>query len=177
MSLRITIYGRPGSGKSTYALKLSQKLNIPLFHLDRHFFVEDWKERDTEEFLSIQEQLVSQEEWVIDGNSIKSLELRYARSHLVLYFNYPRWLCIWRVFKRQFISKDPAIQDRAPGCNERISWKLLTYLWTFEERVAQPIQTLRQKYPSVSFFEVRGQDDLEKIEVLHLLMDPHPKGV
>lgn len=34
---RIMIMGRPGSGKSTFSIKLQTMLNIPLFHLDKHF--------------------------------------------------------------------------------------------------------------------------------------------
>jgi len=32
---KVMIFGRPGSGKSTFALALSQKTGLPLHHLDR----------------------------------------------------------------------------------------------------------------------------------------------
>jgi adenylate kinase family enzyme len=48
---RIMIFGIPGSGKSTFAAKLSQQLGLPLFHLDKYFFTRDWQERDYDEFL------------------------------------------------------------------------------------------------------------------------------
>jgi adenylate kinase family enzyme len=35
---RIMIFGRPGSGKSTFATWLSRALNLPLHHLDKHFY-------------------------------------------------------------------------------------------------------------------------------------------
>lgn len=54
---RIMIFGIPGSGKSTFALKLSRLLNLPLFHLDKYFFVSGWEERNYEEFLQIQQGL------------------------------------------------------------------------------------------------------------------------
>jgi len=38
------LLGRPGSGKSTYALKLHKRLAIPLHHLDRYFYAQNWKE-------------------------------------------------------------------------------------------------------------------------------------
>ena len=162
MYKRIMIFGRPGAGKSTFALNLSQKTGNPLYHLDRYFFVENWVERDKQEFLQIQQSLVDQDRWIIDGNSIRSLGMRYARADLVLYFNYPRWLCYWRVFKRLFI-KNPAILDRASGCDEQVSYKLLKYMWSFEERVAQPIQTLQTQYPIVKFMEIRRERDLNAV--------------
>ena len=55
---RIMIIGRSGAGKSTAAHDLHKKLKIPLFHLDKHFFVENWEQRDYQAFLSIQQSFV-----------------------------------------------------------------------------------------------------------------------
>lgn len=38
MYQKICIFGRPGSGKSTFALQLHKKLNLPLYHLDKYFY-------------------------------------------------------------------------------------------------------------------------------------------
>lgn len=43
---KIMVFGLPGSGKSTFATKLAQFLNLPIYHLDKHFYVENWIERD-----------------------------------------------------------------------------------------------------------------------------------
>ena len=106
------IFGRPGSGKSTFTNALHKTTGLPLHHLDKHFFTKNWIERDTQEFLKIQQSIVDTNSWIIDGNSIKSLEMRYRRADLVLYLNFPRWLCYIRVFKRIF-DKSIEIDDRA----------------------------------------------------------------
>lgn len=155
MTKHIMIMGRSGSGKSTFALRLHNKTKIPLYHLDKHFFCENWVERDYNEFLSIQDTLVNQSSWIIDGNSTKSFELRYRLADVCLYFNFPRRICYWRVFKRLFY-KDPLIDDRAPQCNERVSWALLKYMWGFEKRVAPLLSKLRTDYPNVMFIEVHS---------------------
>lgn len=95
---RIMIFGIPGSGKSTFSLKLSRLLNLPLFHLDKYFFVRGWKEGNYEEFLQIQRGLVDQDSWVIDGNATKSFEMRFSRADTVIYFRFNRILCLWRIF-------------------------------------------------------------------------------
>lgn len=56
LSSKIMIIGRPGSGKSTFAIWLSEKLNIKVFHLDKYFFEDNWIERNYQEFLEAQKE-------------------------------------------------------------------------------------------------------------------------
>ena len=156
---KIAIFGRPGSGKSTLALALSKSLNLPLHHLDRYFFEANWIERNYQEFLSMQQEMVDSEKWIIDGNSLHSLEMRYAKADLVLFLNPPIWKCYWRVFKRLF-DKNTEIQDRAEGCCENIKFGLLKYMWNYTERVFGLIKDLREKYPNVTFVEIRDDCDV-----------------
>lgn len=160
---RIMIFGRPGSGKSTFALWLHKVMGIPLHHLDAHFYEENWVERDYEEFLGIQQRLVDQEQWIIDGNMSKSLEMRYKRATHCLYLNYPLWICYYRVLKRRFWDKCPEIRDRAPGCSEVVQWKFLTYIWGFNRRVEPQLTRLPKLYPGVIFIEIRSDQDLTKV--------------
>ncbi len=158
------LFGRPGNGKSTFANALHKITGLPLHHLDKHFFTKNWIERDTQEFLDIQQSIVDTASWIIDGNSIKSLEMRYIRADLVLYLNYPRWLCYIRVFKRIF-DKNIEIDDRADSCPEKASLKLLKYMWTFDQRVEKPIAYLRKKYPNTKFVKISNDRDLRNIEL------------
>lgn len=157
---RVMIFGIPGSGKSTFAVKLSQRLRLPLFHLDKYFFIQGWQERDYNEFLSIQRELVEKEHWIIDGNVTKSFEIRFSRSDVVLYFRFNRLLCLWRVFKR-LICKNPQISDRAEGCSENIRFRLIRYLWGFDNRIRKSIDILREKYPSVQFYELHNDREVK----------------
>lgn len=163
---RIMIIGRSGSGKSTFGVKLSKIVNIPIFHLDKYFFESNWVERNYQEFLSSQIEIASNLNWIIDGNSTRSYEVRYKRADLCLYFNFPRWLCYWRVFKRLF-NKNPKIDDRAPNCQETVRWSLLKYMWGFESRVNPILQLLQSKYPHVPIIELQSDKDVSKL-TLHL---------
>lgn len=153
------IMGRAGSGKSTFAYELHKQTNINLYHLDKYFFKDGWVERNYQEFISIQQSLVAQEQWIIDGNSTKSFEMRYKYADACLYLNFPRYICYWRVFKR-FFNKDSSIDDRADNCDEKISWSLLKYMWGFEMRVNPILDQLQHHYPSVRFIEINSDKGL-----------------
>jgi adenylate kinase family enzyme len=156
---RIMIMGRPGSGKSTFSIKLQSMLNIPLYHLDKHFFEANWVQRNYQDFLNEQQYFVSQSSWIIDGNSSKSLEVRYSRADICLYFNFPRYLCYYRTIKRLF-HKHPAIDDRAPGCKETVRWSLLEYMWGYEKRMRPILSQLKTNYPNVKLIELGSDQDV-----------------
>lgn len=160
--MRIMIFGKPGSGKSTYATWLAQKQNIPLYHLDKFFYSSNWIERDYAEFLRIQQEMVDKDSWIIDGNNLKSLEMRWQRADIVLYFNYPTLLCFYRVLKRFFYPNK--FGDRASGCEETIRLSLLKYIWHFERRVSAQIIKLQNRYPQAVFKEIRNDSALKDIK-------------
>ena len=160
---RIMITGRPGGGKSTFSFWLHEKLQLPLYHLDRYYFQENWVERNYDEFMQIQTELVSRDSWIIDGVQVRSLEVRYARADVCCYFDFPRWQCMWRIFKRQFI-KDVRIQDRAEGCSEILSWKLIVYTWKFGHKIGNTMEKLQEKYPAVRFYRVRSAYELQQLK-------------
>src|SRR5690242_9150046 len=98
MAKRIVIIGMPGSGKSTFAMKLGLALDIPVHHLDRHVFEDKkGKKRDRKELLAILEAIAAEEAWIVEGCSISTLETRFPKADLVIYFQFSRLVCIWRI--------------------------------------------------------------------------------
>lgn len=159
---KIMIFGIPGSGKSTFAFKLSPLLKLPLFHLDKYFFTDNWQERNYEEFLNIQKELVNKEAWIIEGNATRSFELRFSQADIVLYFRFNRLLCLWRIFKR-CVLKDPHISDSPEGCSKSVRFRLIRYLWGFPNRVKCSIQELCQEYPHTQFYEIHTTAQLKSL--------------
>jgi adenylate kinase family enzyme len=160
---RIVIFGRPGSGKSTFAKKIATQLNLPLYHLDKYFFIENWVERDYSEFINMQLEIVNKPQWVVDGNGLRSLSLRWSRADLVLYFDYPRLLCLMRLIKR-FLKPDYDIDDRAPGCEEILRARLIKYMWLFDKRASQDVFLLLQQYPQIPFLKIRNNQELSNAQ-------------
>ena len=159
---RIAIFGRPGSGKSTFAYHLSLKTGLPCYHLDKIFFGPGWVERPSEDFLIDQREWVKKDTWIIDGNSFRSLEMRYANADLCLYFELPFWVCCYRIFKR-IITKDGTTDDRAEHCPERLNLKLLWYCLRLRKRTLPKLKTLKELYPNVLVLTVRSRKEVREL--------------
>ena len=155
---RIAIIGLPGSGKSTFAIKLGKLLKIPVHHLDRHMF-DGRKKRGKTEFLAIKESLLKENAWIIEGCSFSTLEMRFARADAVIYFDLPRMLCIWRVCKRLF-AFDQHLSET--GCLDGVNWTLIKYIWNFNRDKKQGIEELSKRYPGVEFLVFHHPKDLDE---------------
>ncbi len=80
---RIAIIGCGGSGKSHLARSLGVVLGITPAHLDGLYYDRNWKPLDKEEFAALQQDLVAEPRWIIDGNYASSLPVlaRLVEGH------------------------------------------------------------------------------------------------
>jgi adenylate kinase family enzyme len=128
---KIVIIGSPGSGKSTLAIKLKDKLNLPTYHLDAHFHKPNWEPRPKEEWDQFLQELVKKDSWIIDGNYQGSLETRLKQADTIIFLDYPKYLCTYRALKRRFIYRNKDRIDRAPGCEEKLSFSFIKFILTY----------------------------------------------
>ncbi len=124
---RIAIIGLSGSGKSTFANNLGKILNRPVTHLDKEYWTNNWKNKYSKEgWINFHENLINQNKWIIDGNFRNSQEARLLRADTIIFFDFPKWLCLWRVFKRALNRKQPF--DKPDGVKNKVSWELISYI-------------------------------------------------
>ena len=97
---RIIVIGCPGSGKTTFSLKLSEKLGTPLFHLDSIWHKADRTHISREEFDMRLDEIMAQDNWIIDGNYNRTLEKRIAACDTVILFDLPIALCLEGAYAR-----------------------------------------------------------------------------
>lgn len=153
---KIAIIGLPGSGKSTFALLLSQLLDLPVYHLDSYMF-EGKQKRDRKVFLEEKKAMLKQNSWIIEGCSMSTLEMRFAEGDMVFYLCFPRLLCLWRICKRYF--QYDSLKET--GCLKGINWPLIKYIWNFKKNNAAYIEELRKRYPKIEFITFNSSHEID----------------
>jgi adenylate kinase family enzyme len=165
--MKITIFGIPGSGKSYFARQLSDATHVSVFHIDRYFFHAGpgWIERSQEDFLEDVEKELKKSDWIIEGNGMRSLEMRYKEADLVIYCTQPVWICYFRILKRAILGffRSHSEADRPEGASNHLTWKLLKRVWEFRSKYGAKIESLRERYPEIGFIELCSDHDMEMI--------------
>ena len=131
---RIAIIGSPGAGKSTLAPVLGTALGLPIIHLDAVYWRPGWVEPPKDEWAQTVRALTQGEAWIIDGNYSRTMDIRLAAADTIIYLDFPRRLCVWRVLKRAIQYRGRTRPDMGPGCREKLDWKFLLWVWNYPAR-------------------------------------------
>lgn len=91
---RILVVGCPGAGKSTFARKLRDALDLPLVYLDMLWHKPDQTTATREEFDVELDAVLRQNRWIIDGNYTRTLKRRLERAEAVFLFDLPAKECL-----------------------------------------------------------------------------------
>lgn len=126
---RIMVIGAAsGVGKSTFARKLGDSLNIEVCHLDSLFWKPGWVEATLEDFVEAQQEVIKKEQWIIEGNYSNTFSIRTEHADTIIYLQLPRRVCLYRVIKRWLThigKKRPDV-----GCTEKMDWAFIKFIWT-----------------------------------------------
>lgn len=134
MMNRVMIMGCSGSGKSTLSARLGEILNLPVIHLDKHYWRPNWVSTPDEEWYRIAQELTMKDKWIIDGNYSGTMDIRVKRADLIIYLDMPRWLCLYRVIKRRIMFHKKTRPDVHEGCPEKIDLEFLQWVWNFRRK-------------------------------------------
>lgn len=91
---KVIVIGFPGAGKSTFARKLRNITNLPLFYLDMLWHKPDRTNVSREEFDRKLCDIIQQDKWIIDGYYRRTLEMRLRACDTVFLLDFLLEDCI-----------------------------------------------------------------------------------
>jgi adenylate kinase family enzyme len=97
---KIVVVGSSGCGKSTFAHKLSKKINIQHYEIDAMFWKPDWVKTPNNEFRELMDNVTSRESWIVDGNYRVVQDLTIGRADTVIWLDYSFPRVLYRVSLR-----------------------------------------------------------------------------
>ena len=97
---KILVLGCPGSGKSTFSVKLREITGVPLIHLDNVWWNPDRTHVSREEFDLRLAAILAGERWILDGDYSRTYETRIAACDTVIFLDFPEAECMAGIQER-----------------------------------------------------------------------------
>lgn len=149
---RIMIVGSPGSGKSTLASKIAEITHLPLIRLDQINWLSDQQTLSRAAFdQQLAEILRRENQWIIDGNYNRTMEMRVKKADMVIWLKVPRIICIYRVIKRYLKNRGQINDAGNPDIIER---DFLKFIWDFPANNFPQMEKLQKNYENQLDFVV-----------------------
>ena len=98
---KIAVFGKPGSGKSTFSKNLASISGIPLHQLDSIVYKKNGDLVDRETYNREHEKILSSACWIIDGfGPVDSFRFRLREADTLIYIDLSYIVSYWFVTKR-----------------------------------------------------------------------------
>jgi adenylate kinase family enzyme len=96
---RIVVVGNSGSGKSTIARALGEKLELPVLELDSIYHLKGWEPLPEEELRATLANVALEQQWVIDGNytNLGMKDLIWPVADTLIWLDLPRSVVMPRI--------------------------------------------------------------------------------
>ncbi len=169
---KILIIGCPGGGKSSFARELHKRTSLPLCHLDMLFWNAD-KTTVTREILCERvREVLSGDEWIIDGNYSATLPMRLEACDTVFFLDMPSEICLRGVEQRR-----GKLRPDMPWIETEEDPEFTEYIKGFRETKRDMLLELIRSYPNrkLTIFQSHKEVDdyLTRLDIRNELFAMH----
>ena len=154
---KILVIGCPGSGKSTFARALGEKINVPVYHLDNLYWNADKTTVESNEFDIRLREVLKNDRWIIDGNFSRTMETRLKHADTVYFLDLPSDVCLESVRNRI-----GTVRPDIPWVEEAEDEEFMDYIRNFSETRTPKIMELFALYPDKEYIVFKARYDVER---------------
>lgn len=132
---RVSVVGTTGSGKTTFARALAQRIGGAHVELDALFWQPNWVEAPNDVFRERVDLATQAGRWVVDGNYGQVRDIVWGRAQAVVWLDLPLVTVLWRLTRRTF-GRAIHREELWNGNREQLRTHLLTrdslFLWVLQ---------------------------------------------
>lgn len=165
---RIVVIGSPGAGKSTFSKQLSKIIDIPLYHLDRVYWLPNFTDPNPDDWEKKHNEIIKKDKWIIDGNYYSTMKQRLERATIVYFLDYSRYLCVKSALRRMKEYENGKRDDITTGCVETYDREFLQWIWDFPVKYRPEIIKELAEHPNIEIISFKTRDEanryLEKLK-------------
>jgi adenylate kinase family enzyme len=144
---RIAVIGCGGAGKTTLSRRIGELLDVPVVHIDSHYWRDDAGRRvesTPEQWAARHRELVAGDRWVMDGMKLGVLPDRLEHADTVVYLDVSTCACLAGVLRRRLRFHGRLRPDL--GVYDRINWEFIGWICSFRRRQRPRILELLAGY-------------------------------
>ncbi len=164
---RFAVVGTSGSGKTTVASQITQRLGIAHVELDALHWEPDWAEAPLDVFCERVTQALNSDGWAVDGNYSKVRDIVWSRADTIVWLDYALPVIMWQLVQRTLRRVVTQENLWGSGNHESLSksffsresillWALQTYRRRREE---YPTLLSRPEYAHLAVVRLRSPRD------------------
>ncbi|MFC4805014.1 adenylate kinase [Filifactor villosus] len=154
---KIIVIGSPGAGKTIFAKKLRDKLELPLYHLDLIWHREDRTNIGSQAFERRLEDIMKEDRWIIDGNYRSTLELRLKACDTVFFLDYPLEVCLQGA--RERVGRK---RDDLPWIETEFDSEFEQWIIDFQKTKLKEQYELLANYPNKTLIVFKSRKEAER---------------
>jgi len=166
---RINVVGTTGSGKTTTARQLAERLGIPHVEMDALNWGPDWTPAEREVLRERTAQALVGEAWVVDGNYGSARDIVWGQADTIVWLDYTLLVTMAQLTRRT-VRRVATGEELWSGNRERfwnsfftrdsiLWWGLITYR---RRRREYPVLLAQPEYADLAVVHLRSPDAARK---------------
>lgn len=120
---RIAVVGPTAAGKTTFARKLAEQVNLPVYHMDSILWQANWVKTPERQAHEQHNEIVARDKWLIEGWLDPRFRNRAEQADLIIHLDYSAPTLVWRYLNRVKANKNRI--EMATGCVDQFNLRSL----------------------------------------------------